>query len=151
MEQIPSSYRDSAGFVFTHEGRVYRYIHPGYEPVYGHFMQSGLYAALAVERMILRHQELDRDPGFGLPTGRVLLPDQIPFISYPYEWSFDMWKDAAVLTLKIALASLANGMMLKDATPFNIQFLQGRPVFIDTLSFDLYQEGSPWIAYRQFR
>lgn len=150
MEKIPSSYRDPAGFVFTHEGKVYRYISPGYEPVYTYFTQSGLYAELAIDRMILRHRELDQDLGFDLPPGRVLLPDQVSFISYPYEWSFDMWKDAALLTLRIAFISLEKGMMLKDATPFNIQFQNGQPVFIDTLSFELYKEGSPWVAYRQF-
>ena len=78
------------------------------------------------------------------------MPVQLPFVSYPYEWSFDMWRDAALVTLKIAEASLEKGMMLKDATPFNIQFFNGRPVFIDTLSFEKYTEDSPWVAYRQF-
>ncbi|MEJ7611671.1 MAG: hypothetical protein WKF88_10880 [Ferruginibacter sp.] len=80
----------------------------------------------------------------------VILPAQMPFISYPYEWSFDMWRDAALVTLKIAIAAMEKSMMLKDATPFNIQFYKGRPVFIDTLSFEKYDETKPWIAYRQF-
>ncbi|HMK05002.1 MAG TPA: hypothetical protein VK489_12450, partial [Ferruginibacter sp.] len=47
-------------------------------------------------------------------------------------------------------ASLKKEMILKDATPFNIQFHNGKPVFIDTLSFQHYEAGKPWVAYRQF-
>ena len=74
----------------------------------------------------------------------------VPIISYPWEWSFGQLKDAALTTLQIAEAALDRGMMLKDATAFNIQFLRGRPVHIDTLSFEAYEEGRPWVAYRQF-
>jgi hypothetical protein len=79
-----------------------------------------------------------------------LLPEQIPFISYPYEWCFEQLNDAALLTLEIVKLSVEKGMILKDATPFNIQFYKGRPVLIDTLSFEKYDETFPWIAYRQF-
>ena len=61
-----------------------------------------------------------------------------------------MWKDAALLTLQIAIASLKKEMILKDATPFNVQFVNGKPLFIDTLSFENYEAGKPWVAYRQF-
>jgi len=80
----------------------------------------------------------------------VILPQQINYISYPYEWSFAMWQDAALLTLNIAKEAIDKGMLLKDATPFNIQFVNGRPVFIDTLSFEKYDATKPWVAYRQF-
>jgi ribosomal protein L11 methylase PrmA len=58
--------------------------------------------------------------------------------------------DAALLTLQIQRLALAKGMTLKDATAYNVQFHKGRPVFIDTLSFENYIEGEPWVAYRQF-
>ena len=41
-------------------------------------------------------------------------------------------------------------MTLKDCSVYNIQFHQGRPIFIDTLSFEIYRDGDPWIGYRQF-
>ena len=41
-------------------------------------------------------------------------------------------------------------MSLKDCSAYNVQFIEGKPVFIDTLSFDRYTEGEPWVAYRQF-
>src|SRR6201999_4400037 len=46
--------------------------------------------------------------------------------------------------------AVARGMSLKDASGFNVQFRGAAPVFIDTLSFEPYAEGTPWVAYRQF-
>jgi hypothetical protein len=81
---------------------------------------------------------------------KTILPEQLDLITYPYEWCFNQWKQAALLTLEIMKQSMQHGMILKDATPFNIQFRGCRPVFIDSLSFDHYDEKQPWIAYRQF-
>ena len=150
MQGHPASYRDNSGFVFTQNGQVYRYIHPAYESHYTQFMQGGLYDELVKKSALIPHAEIADTSAFNFTEGRILLPEQIPFISYPYEWSFDMWKDAALLTLQIATASLQKEMILKDATPFNIQFYKGKPVFIDTLSFENYEPGKPWAAYRQF-
>ncbi|MEO7307609.1 MAG: hypothetical protein ABIR78_00095 [Ferruginibacter sp.] len=150
MNPHPASYRDTAGFVFQHDGKIYRYIHPAYEPHYSWLMESGLYDELVKNGKLIAHEEITEREQFSFADGSVLLPEQIPFISYSYEWSFDMWKDAALLTLQIATAALKKGMILKDATPFNIQFHKGSPIFIDTLSFENYEEGKPWVAYRQF-
>ncbi|MCB0740282.1 MAG: hypothetical protein KDB92_04365, partial [Chitinophagaceae bacterium] len=79
-----------------------------------------------------------------------LQPEPVPFITYPYEWSFDMLKDAALLTLRITKEAMASKMILKDASPFNIQWYRGKLIFIDTLSFEKYDASKPWIAYRQF-
>ncbi len=80
----------------------------------------------------------------------VLEHETIPFISYPYEWTFSMLKDAALLQLRLVETSLENGRTLKDATPYNIQWMGSRPVFIDIPSFEPWIEGEPWIGYRQF-
>lgn len=146
----PASYRDTSGFVFKQNGIVYRYVHPRYKTQYNQLISSGLYDELVKRKQLITHQELTDTESFGFNEGSILLPEQIPFISYPYEWSFDMWKDAALLTLQLASASLQKGMILKDATPFNIQFYKGKPIFIDTLSFEHYEPGKPWVAYRQF-
>ena len=81
---------------------------------------------------------------------KTLLPERVPFISYPYEWCFSQLKDAALLTLRLQKIALKHGMSLKDATAYNIQFRRSRPLMIDTLSFTRYEEGSPWVGYRQF-
>ncbi|HWJ03677.1 MAG TPA: SAM-dependent methyltransferase, partial [Verrucomicrobiae bacterium] len=79
-----------------------------------------------------------------------LKPEQLEFTSYPYEWCFDQLKEAALLTLQLAQKGIARNMILKDATPFNIQLHKGRLVFIDSLSFEAYDDQKPWVAYRQF-
>ena len=150
MQSHPASYRDTEGFVFQQEGRIYRYIQPSYGIHYSRLLESGLYNELVKNSKLVAHEEITEIENFGFSNGKVLLPGQIPFISYPYEWSFDMWKDAALLTLQIAIAALKKEMILKDATPFNVQFNKGKPVFIDTLSFENYEAGKPWVAYRQF-
>jgi len=80
----------------------------------------------------------------------VLEHETIPFVSYPYEWSFSMLKDAAELHLMIIEKALEEGWTLKDATPFNIQFVNSRPIFIDIPSFEPREDGVPWVGYRQF-
>ncbi|MCX6840726.1 MAG: SAM-dependent methyltransferase [candidate division WOR-3 bacterium] len=81
---------------------------------------------------------------------KVIAPDVIPFVSYPYEWSFSQLRDAALATLSVEKSALGHGMSLKDASAYNIQFRACRPVLIDTLSFEEYREGEPWVAYRQY-
>ena len=81
---------------------------------------------------------------------KVIRPELVPFISYPFEWCFSQLKDAALLTLDIQRTALEHGMSLKDASAYNVQFVHGRPVLIDTLSFEKYPAGRPWVAYRQF-
>ena len=80
----------------------------------------------------------------------VLRPLELRFISYPYEWSFSQLQDAALLTLEIQRLSLEHGHTLRDATPFNVGFLNGTPIWIDTLSFTRFDPRQPWVAYRQF-
>jgi ribosomal protein L11 methylase PrmA len=146
----PASFRDPSGFVFTREGIVYRQVQHSYQEHYDHLIQSGLYEDLVRSKILLPHEETDLNLALNEPAYKILKPQFIPFLSYPYEWCFSQLKDAALATLEIQKAALLKGMMLKDASAFNIQFLHGKPVMIDTLSFQLYKEGEPWIAYRQF-
>ena len=140
-----SSFRDPSGCVFTREGVLYRQINPTYFPQYRALMDSGLYEELRKFNAIVAHEEIE--------TGEdaiVIRPERVPFISYPYEWSFGELRDAALLTLKLHRRALRHDMILKDASAYNIQFISGNPVLIDTLSFDFYKEGEPWGAYGQF-
>ena len=146
----PASFRDPSGFVFTRDGIVYRQVQQSYREHYDALFQSGLYDALTQSRLLLSHQEADLSGSMDGSAYKLLQPEIIPFLSYPYEWSFSQWKDAALTTLEIQKKAIQKGMILKDATAFNIQFLNGKPVLIDTLSFEQYKEGQPWVAYRQF-
>jgi hypothetical protein len=96
------------------------------------------------------HTEVDVPPADASLAFKIIQPERVPFISYPYEWSFSQLKDAALATLSIQKRALKAGMSLKDASAYNIQFVNGKSILIDTLSFEIYQEGKPWDAYRQF-
>ena len=146
----PASFRDPSGFVFTSDGVLYRQVQSSYQEHYEFLIQSGLYDSLVASKLLLAHEETSLAAAMHDSAYRVLKPEVIPFLSYPYEWSFSQLKDAALVTLEIQKLALQKGMILKDASAFNIQFLHGRPVMIDTLSFERYKEGEPWIAYRQF-
>lgn len=121
-----------------------------YQPHYDRLIESGLYRHLTQKKLLVAHEETCHDPFQPRQAYRILKPQRVPFISYPYEWCFSQLKDAARLTLEIQSIALRYEMILKDASAYNVQFLDGRPIFIDTLSFETYQEGLPWKAYRQF-
>ena len=146
----PASYRDPAGFVFTRDGVLYRQVNSVGRSDYDALMASGLYSALAGAGDLVAHEEVD--PGLSLDGDayRVIRPARVGFVSYPYEWAFSQLKDAALHTLRLQKAAMQHGMSLKDATAYNITFDAGRPVFIDTLSFEPLQTRRPWVAYLQF-
>ena len=145
-----SSFRDPSGFVFSRDGIVYRQVNASYQSNYDHLLGSGLYADLTDRRLLVPHEEVDAVEIGGDGAYKCLKPLQIPFVSYPYEWSFSQLKDAALLTLAVQKRALSRGMVLKDASAYNVQFYKGKPILIDTLSFEVYQEGQAWIAYKQF-
>ena len=135
--------------MFLHEGVVYRQVNHTYKEHYDHFIASGLYDALVERGLLIPHVEASVE-SVSSEAYKVLRPERVPFISYPYEWCFSQWKDAALTTLEIQQTAFEFGMSLKDASAFNIQFVAGRPLLIDTLSLEKYREGTPWIAYRQY-
>ena len=145
-----ASYRDPSGFIFHRADRVYRQVNASYASEYDHLMSSGLYDDLVSRGHLIAHEEQDLDLAWEAGAYRVLAPDEIPFVSYPHEWGFGQLQDAALLTLGIQERALDYGMTLKDASARNVQFADGRPVFIDTLSFAVCREGEAWVAYRQF-
>jgi hypothetical protein len=140
-----SSFRDPSGYVFTDEGVVKRVIFPIYFKQFQALTESGFFENLFANKLLIPHKQLSKTD-----TEIVIQPEQIPFITYPYEWSFNMYKEAALLTLKLQKYSIEKGFSLKDASAFNVTFLDGKAIFIDTLSFDLYKENTPWRAYKQF-
>lgn len=114
---------------------------------YDLFVNSGLKDHLISKGWIVNFEEVS---DISKPDTVLLKPEVIPFISYPYEWSFSQYRSAALATLRLQKTAMKYGMTLKDASAYNIQFVDGKPVLIDTLSFEEYNEGEPWIAYKQF-
>jgi hypothetical protein len=149
-QREPASFRDPGGFLFRRDGTLYRQIHHRYRQEYERLMASGLYETLVREGHLIAHEEVSVAPADAASAYKIIRPVQVPFISYPYEWTFSQLKEAALLTLHIQKRALDFGMVLKDASAYNVQFVRGRPILIDTLSFEACTEGEPWIAYRQF-
>ena len=144
MKPHPASFRDPCGQVFVKEGVLYRSIQSSYFKEFEHLEQSGLLSLLQERKLLVSHTVVERGEKI------ILRPQPLPFISYPCEWSFSALKQAALLHLEISRVALEHGMILKDASGYNVQFVGSHPIFIDTPSFDLYKEGTPWQAYGQF-
>jgi ribosomal protein L11 methylase PrmA len=146
----PASFRDPAGFVFSNDGSLFRQINFCHKEAYDHLFRSGLYDELTNAGLLISHREPQIVPPDPLNAYKIIEPDRVQFISYPYEWCFSQLKSAALVTLEIQRRSLARGMSLKDCSNFNIQFLGQKAILIDTLSIERYREDEPWSAYRQF-
>ena len=147
---VLGSFRDPSGFVFWRDQNLYRQVNTCYASSYKLLMESGLYQDLVNQCLLIRHDEVDVPPWRANRAFKVIAPERIDFVSYPYEWCFSQLQDAALTTLRIQRAALERGMWLKDASAYNIQFHGGKPLLIDTLSFEPYEEGRAWPAYRQF-
>jgi len=140
-----ASFRDPSGYIVQDGLVVKRVINPIYFPVYDALCEADFFSPLFKAKMLISHIEQERSE-----EAIVLLPDQIDLMTYPYEWSFEQYKQAALLTLKLQNFALDRDFSLKDASAYNVTFHRGKAVFIDTLSFDFYQKDSPWRAYKQF-
>ena len=145
-----ASFRDPSGYLFWIDDTLYRQVNISYQEDYDSLIGSGLYQSLVDDDLMIPHQEVKIKPNDPNISYLVIRPERVPFISYPYEWCFSQLKDAALLTLEIQKRALDKGLSLKDSSAYNIQYRNGRPIFIDTLSFEKYKEGQPWTAYRQF-
>ncbi|MCE5277353.1 MAG: SAM-dependent methyltransferase [Planctomycetaceae bacterium] len=145
-----ASFRDPSGFLFTRDGVLYRQVNHRYAQHYDLLMKSGLCDDLVGRGLMLAHEEAPADLACEPPAYKVLQPQPADFISYPYEWCFSQLQDAALATLEIQSRAVEKGMTLKDASAYNIAFHRGRPVLIDTLSFEPMPQPRPWVAYRQF-
>jgi SAM-dependent methyltransferase len=150
VERAPGSLRDPAGAVVFMDGQVTRVVRKSHAVHYDRLMSTGLYDALVSAGLLVSHVDVPVPAGLGDGIHRALRPQAIPFISYPYEWCFSQLKDAALVTLRAQEIAVRHGMTMKDASAYNVQFLNGRPVLIDTLSFEALEAGQPWLAYRQF-
>ena len=143
----PGSFRDPASRVVHDGNRVLRLLDGrGLEAWQALKATSFFEKAVADGRLI--HTEETSD--FPADAAGALEHQRLSLITYPYEWTFSMLKDAALLQLDLLADALADGITIKDATPFNIQFVSGKPIFIDLGSFEAYRSGEPWIGYRQF-
>jgi hypothetical protein len=133
----PGSFRDPDSRVFYEDGQVFRRLSAQGVKDYEAFAAT----PLAADAAIVKTTRVGAD---------LLEHERIPFVSYPYEWSFEMLRAAAGLQLRLLEQAIPLGLSLKDATPYNVQWRHGRPVFVDVGSFEPLRPDEPWIGYRQF-
>ncbi|HUG32554.1 MAG TPA: methyltransferase [Acidimicrobiia bacterium] len=143
----PGSFRDPASQVVFDGDRVLRLLDERGLEGWKALAESEFFERATSEGRLIAATPVE-PPGDGV-AGALEHP-LVPFVSYPHEWTFSMLRDAALLQLDLLAEALAEGITIKDATPLNIQFIAGRPVFIDIGSFETYSPGEPWIGYRQF-
>lgn len=143
----PGSFRDPASRVLIDGDRVIRLLDPRGLQAWEALAGSQFHGEAVARGDLVASHPVD-DPTGG--AAGALEHPRLPMITYPYEWTFSMMRAAALLQLDLMEGALEDGLTIKDATPFNIQFDRGRPVFIDIGSFETYQPGEPWLGYRQF-
>jgi hypothetical protein len=142
------SYRDRNGAVFYCGGEIFRGISANALANWERLIATRFFHDFTSRGSIVRTERVSQ-PIEG-EWAAVLKHDRIPFVSYPYEWTYGMLKDAALLHLDLMLAALEEGFILKDASAYNVQWRGAQPVFIDIPSLEVLQEGQPWVGYRQF-
>ena len=155
MTQVDAgSFRDPDSRVYVEDGTVFRALSARGLTDYEAFAASKLHAKTQEDGSVVRTARADTDGpailSHGDATAAVLVHERIPFVTYPYEWCFGMLKDAAALQLDLLDRALTEGLSLKDATPYNVQWQGTKPVFVDVGSFERLRGNEPWIGYRQF-
>jgi hypothetical protein len=142
----PSSFRDPVGFLYNRGNRLLRQVNGEYAGDLEHLRSSGLLAESAAAGLTLHQEEVPLADRFDDRACAVFEPTRLAFVSYPYEWCPGQLRDAGLATIALQRRALARGMTLKDATAYNVQFHQGRPVHIDMLSFERSRAGRPVTA-----
>jgi SAM-dependent methyltransferase len=149
----PGSFRDPANRILYADGQVLRGLGPQAADDWRGLVETDFFPRLLAEGKICGTEALDPETVPASLTGQwatVLRHERIPFVSYPYEWSFAMLRDAALLHLEILRTAVPAGFTTKDGSAYNLQWRGAEPVFIDIGSFEPAREGEPWAGYRQF-
>lgn len=146
----PASFRDPSGYVFRRDGVLHRQVQERAAADWRAFIDGGLYRSLVADGLLIEHEDAPLEHAAVPGAIAVIRPRELPFIAYPYEWCFSQLRDAALLTLELQRRALGAGMRLRDASAYNVQFDAGRPILIDSLSFEVADPAEPWPAYRQF-
>jgi ribosomal protein L11 methylase PrmA len=151
----PGSFRDPSGGVVMRDGRVFRFFRGAAATEFATLLDSGTLTAPEARGDIVRTMVVPRRKAasvYALHDDVELVVEHplVPFVSYAYEWPFEMLRAAALCQLDLLAEALTRGYVLKDATPFNIQFIGKRPLLIDIASYEPHVEGKGWAGYTQF-
>ena len=147
----PGSFRDPLSRVYVDDDVVWRGLSEvGLADFEAYAATEAFSRAQADGRVVATAPVPVSEAPVGADWAGVLRHDRVRVITYPYEWAFSMLRDAARLQLELSREALAEGILTKDATSYNVQFDGARPVFIDVGSFERLVPGEPWPGYRQF-
>lgn len=144
-----TSFKDPDARVVKHGNTYYRKIHKSYLNEFQGVESSGLFRELNKQGLLISH-EISNDIPITNEFPLVILPEQLPYLVLPFEWTATMWKEAIEAYLKINLQALKFGYVLKDATPYNFTLVGGKMCLFDSSSFIAFKNGDFWKAYRQF-
>jgi len=156
LEFDKASFRDPEGHVYSHGNEIYRTLSSEASQKMQSLLDHSFFNELMREGKIINTKFLDSsktEPPLSkdiFPTEHVLWHEKIPFLTYPFEWTFSMLKESALLTLDLMVILLNHNYILKDGSAWNVCFYKGSPCFYDILSIDSYQEGQPWDGFSQF-
>jgi SAM-dependent methyltransferase len=147
MVYDPASYVDPVGRVFRWNGRVVRGITREYADHFTRLLRNPAIAQMQANGTLVESWILpDQSDVFPL----LIEHREIRYPSYCVEWTPEMLKDAALLTLSLCMNALDHGLILQDAYPWNVFFDGSKPVFIDVGSIVPMQQDVLWAAYEQF-
>jgi ribosomal protein L11 methylase PrmA len=152
LAKFKGSFRDPAGQVYELDSRILRTVTKYGAKSFIQVKNTGLLDQLVDSGQLVPFVLVDDPDTLSKFQDAVYVLEhpQIKYISYPYEWSFSLLKQAALLHLEIALKALEANVSLSDASAYNVQFIGTRPIFIDHLSFKPYTEQEYWIGHQQF-
>ncbi|HBH02502.1 MAG: hypothetical protein A2X36_05625 [Elusimicrobia bacterium GWA2_69_24] len=163
MTASPLSFRDPGGRLIKAGGRLIRAVNPTGRPNLDAYLSSAAVREFVRTGRVIGARLLDAVAAADLRStwddgaltegaeGAALVEHERLFESFPYEWPLEMLHAAGALTLDLAEALLAEGLGLKDATPYNVLFQGSEPIFVDVLSFEARHAGDPtWLPYGQF-
>jgi hypothetical protein len=159
LTRDPGSFRDPESTVMHAGGEVLRGLRAGAVEDWEALAASDFFGMMTADGRICATKPLEGDELAALGPDAaalaegwplVLRHERIPFVSYPFEWTFSMLRDAASAHLEILTAALAEDITTKDGSAYNLQWRGAAPVFIDVGSFQRLRPGEPWAGYRQF-
>ena len=153
MIKEPGSFRDPAGNIFYQNGKIFRILSTLGEKRISFILKNKILEKSIKKKFLVNTSVLnegDKIKNNIYQENIILEHEEIPFISYPYEWSFSQLKEAAIFHLDFNLFLLENNVNLIDSSAYNVQFIDNQPIFIDVLSMKEYKDGTPWEGHKQF-
>ena len=146
------SFRDPAGKIFYLRDKVYRKINKEGLNRLKYVIENDIISKSVDKKFLIKTKECEKNNHeINISSDELVFEhERVPYISYPYEWSFSQLKTAAIHHIDFHLFLLEMNATLIDASAYNIQFIGFKPIFIDLLSIKQYEQGEYWKGHKQF-